>query len=260
MFLHFRRRKPEVQDISYNPESAMLKAYTTAKRAEVGILYLGMRLRNYYLEKTLAGPTPAFPGTIYYFEREESYTIENGWVNLKIKPFYGGFLSKNYEGICYLRCVRLGKSGLFPGQVHVAPLCCLEMEVRPEKEYVAGEGVELTLEGGRELKGKVSCNRSVKVKICRMNEYMHLSFPELLLSAEAGQHEFSWKPLAVEKGVVVFGDITGKEIVKTFGMTGNPYLLSDVTHASNKVLLEVEWGKLRKKKIAVPVNVGCRIF
>jgi len=48
MFLHFRRRKPEVQDISYNPESAMLKAYTTAKRAEVGILYLGMRLRNYY--------------------------------------------------------------------------------------------------------------------------------------------------------------------------------------------------------------------
>ena len=60
MFFHFRRRRPEVRDISYDPGSAMLKAYTTAKRAEVGILYLGMRLRNYYLEKTLAGPTPAF--------------------------------------------------------------------------------------------------------------------------------------------------------------------------------------------------------
>jgi len=74
----------------------MLKAYTTAKRAEIGILYLGMRLRNTIWRKTLACPTPAFPGAIYYFEKEKSYTIDNGWISLKIKPFYGGFLSRSY--------------------------------------------------------------------------------------------------------------------------------------------------------------------
>ena len=43
-----------MQDIGYNPESAMLKAYTTAKRAEIGILYLGMRLRNTIWRKNLS--------------------------------------------------------------------------------------------------------------------------------------------------------------------------------------------------------------
>ena len=84
---------------------------------------------------------------------------------------------------------------------------------------------------------------------------MHLNFPELLLNAYSGHYEFSWKPLAVERGIVVFGKITGKEIVETFGMTGNPYILSDLTHASNNIILEIEWGKLRKKKVTVPVKV-----
>ena len=51
-----------------------------------------------------------------------------------------------------------------------------------------------------------------------------------------------------------------KKIEITFGMKGDPYVLSDLTHASNRILLEMEWkkGKLRKERIAVPVNVGRR--
>ena len=109
--MFFSKKRPEVRDISYDPKSAILKAYTTTKKAEVGILYLGMRLRDYYLEETLIGPKPAYPGTIYYFEKEDEFEIENGYMSVHVKPFYSGFLSKNYEGICYVRCVRIGKSG-----------------------------------------------------------------------------------------------------------------------------------------------------
>ena len=58
------RKSIKVRDVSYDPKSAMLKAYTTAKKGEVGIVYLGMRLRNYYLRDTLIGPTVAYPGVI----------------------------------------------------------------------------------------------------------------------------------------------------------------------------------------------------
>ena len=250
------RKRVEVKDVSYDPKSAMLKAYTTAKEGEIGILYLGMRLRNYYLRDTLIGPTPAYPGAIYYFEREDEFEIENGWLNVHVKPFYGGFLSKSYEGVCYIRCVRVGKGRIiFPNQVHIAPICCLNMKVKPEKEYITSNGVKLELEGGKELKGSLYCDKEVKVKICRVNDHMRLNFSEVLLEADLGSHVFSWRPFAVEKGVVMFGDITGKKIVKTFGMSGKPYILSDITYASNSIILEVEWGKLGKKRISVPIKV-----
>ncbi len=80
-----------------------IKASTIAENAEIGTLYLGMRLRNYHLRKTLIGPTPAVCGAIYRFERYDVCTIDDGLLKVKINPFYGGFLSKSYEGICYLR-------------------------------------------------------------------------------------------------------------------------------------------------------------
>ncbi len=247
--LFHKKRTPEVRDVSYDPKSATLKAYTTAKKAEVGILYLGVNA-NIVVDpwRGIVHPLP----WIYYFEKEDECTIENGWINVHVKPFYGGFLSKKYTGLCYLRCVRLGEESY----VHIAPICCLKMRVEPEVKNVAKDGIELMLEGGEMLRGVLYCDKKVKVKICRVNKSMRLNFPELLLSSDIGQYEFSWKPSAVERGVIVFGKITGKEIVKTFGMTSNPYLLSDVTYASNSIILEIEWGGLlRKKKISIPIKV-----
>jgi len=57
------------------------------------------------------------------------------------------------------------------------------MEVKPEEKYVADDGVELKLEGGKELKGYLHCNGRVRVKVCRVNNHMHLNFPELLLDS-----------------------------------------------------------------------------
>ncbi len=242
----FRKKKtPEVRDVSYDSKSATLKAYTTAKKAEVGILYLGVNADIIVDSwRGMAHPLP----WIYFFEKEDEFTIENGWINVHMKPFYGGFLSKKYIGLCYLRCVRLGEESY----VHVAPICCLKMHVEPKVKNIAEDGIELMLEGGEMLRGFLYCDKKVEVKICRVNKSMRLYFPELLLSSDTGgQYEFSWKLSAVERGVVVFGKITGKEIVKTFGMSGEPYLLSDVTHASNNIVLDIEWGKLRKNRITL---------
>jgi len=243
-----KRRLPEVRDVSYDQKTSVLKAYTNAERAEVGILYLGVNA-DVVVDpwRGLVWPLP----WIYYFEKEYECTIEDGWINVYVKPFYGGFLSRKYEGLCYLRCVRLGEENY----VHIAPICCLKMRVEPEEKHITKNGIELMLEGGETLRGVLYCDRKVRVKICRVNKYMRLNFPKLLLSPDAGQYEFSWKPSAVERGVVIFGKITGNEIVETFGLSGNPYLLSDITHASNSIILEVEWGKLRKKKITVPIEV-----
>ncbi len=211
-------KKPKVWNISYDKNE--LKAYTDEKRGEIGILYFGRRLRNYYLDGTLIGPTPAIDGSIYYFEREESFEID-GVLNVEIEPFYGGFLDKNYEGVCYVRCVRLGRDGIiFPRQIHVAPICDLRLKVTPQTNYVADEGMELTLEGGDVLSGEILCEGKTEVRILRVNDGLRLKVSETLLKTDGGHHEFNWKPLAVERGVVVFGDIAGKEIVKTFRLKG----------------------------------------
>ncbi len=239
----FRKKKPEVIDVSYDSKSAKLRAYTTAKEAELGILYIGERIKFY---EHPYRPATAF-GKIYYFEKEEEFDISNGRIEVKVEPFYGGFLSKKKEGICYVRCIRLD------GKIHIAPICCLKLSVEPDNDHVIRSGVELRLEGGEVLRGSIHSDRTVDVKICRINTYMQIKIPEKLLSAEVG--EFSWKPSAVERGVIVFGELDGKGIVKTFGLSGPPYILSDITHASNRIVLEVEWGRLMKKRITVPLNV-----
>ena len=40
-------------------------------------------------------------------------------------------------------------------------------------------------------------------------------------------------------------------------MKGDPYVLSDLTHASNRILLEMEWekGKLRKERFVAMFDV-----
>jgi len=255
--MHFFKR-PKVEHASYDKKTNILKACTTAKNAEIGTLYLGMRLRNYYLRGTLVGPTPAVYGAIYRFERDDFCTIDDGLLKVKINPFYGGFLSKSYEGLCYVRCVRIGRYGtIMPRQVHIAPLCCLSMNVNPMVTYVSKNGVEIELEGGKTLRGKIYSDKKVTVSICRMNKSMLLKFSEPILTLHSGMCTFSWKPFAIERGVVTFGDITGKGIVKTFKLEGIPYILSDVTHASNEIFLNVEWGKLRKGRISVPIRVNC---
>lgn len=225
------------------PKSGKLRAYTTAKKAELGILYVGELIRFYEYPYR---PATAF-GRIYYFEKEEEFDTNNGQIEIKMEPFYGGFLSKNKEGICYIRCVRLD------GQIHIAPICCLKLSVEPENDHVMKNGIELRLEGGEILKGSIHSDRKVNVKICRINTYMQIKISEKLLSADVG--EFSWKPSAVERGVVIFGDLDGKRIVKTFRLDGPPYILSDVTHASNRMVLEVEWNRFMKKRLTVPLNV-----
>ncbi|MBO8181110.1 MAG: hypothetical protein H0Z19_11690 [Archaeoglobus sp.] len=66
---------PEVRDVSYDSKSATLKAYTTAKKAEVGILYLGVNADIIVDSwRGMAHPLP----WIYYFEKEDEFTIENG--------------------------------------------------------------------------------------------------------------------------------------------------------------------------------------
>ncbi len=239
----FKRKKPEVIDVSYDPKSAKLRAYTTAKKAELGILYTGERIKFY---EHPYRPATAF-GQIYYFEKEEEFDVNKGQIEVKVEPFYGGFLSKKKEGICYIRCVRLD------GQIHIAPICCLNLSVEPKSDYVAMDGIELRLEGGEILKGSIHSDRRVDVRICRINTYMQIKIPEKLLSAEMG--EFLWKPLAVERSVVVFGNLNGKKIVKTFRLNESPYVLSDITYASNRIALEVEWGKLTKKRTTVPLKV-----
>jgi len=245
--------KPKVWDVDYN--SNMLRFCTNVKKAELGILYIGRRLRNYFLRKTMVGPTLEWPSVnIYYFDRESVLKADDGRMEVHLKPFYGGFLSKNYEGICYVRCVRLGSAGtIFSKLLHVAPICCLSMKVKPKHSIVSDDGIVLRLKGGEILEGSLCTESKVKVEICRINEYMHLNFSETILEADCGHHEFSWTPSAVNDGTVIFGDISGKEIVKTFGMTGNPYVLSDVTHASNRISLRIRMGW--RKEINVPIEV-----
>ncbi len=243
-------KKPEVWNVSYY--SNELKAFTKEKRGEVGILYFGRRLRNYYLDKTMVGPTPAVNGSIYYFDREESFEID-GVLNVEIEPFYGGFLAKNYEGVCYVRCVRLGKGGIiFPRQIHVAPICDFRLKVTPQTSCIEEDWIKLTLEGGDVLSGEISCEGKTEVRILRINDGLRLKVPETLLETDGGHHEFTWRPSAVERGVVVFGDVVGKGIVKTFRLNGPPYVLSDLTYAGNSTFLEVKSGK---KRTAIRLDV-----
>ena len=150
--------------------------------------------------------------------------------------------------------MRIGRYGtIMPRQLLI--LCCLSMNVKPTETYIAKNGVEIELEGGKILRGKIYSDKKVKVSICRVNKSMLLKFSEPILSLHSGMRTFSWKPFAIDRGVVVFGDITGKGIVKTFKMVGEPYILSDVTHASNGIFLNV--GEMRKDGISIPIEVDC---
>ena len=98
-----KRRLLEVWDVSYDQKTGVLKAYTNAERAEVGILYLGAKVganADVVVDPWRGDPYLVWPlSWIYYFEKEYECTIEDGWINVYVKPFYGGFLSRKYKKI-----------------------------------------------------------------------------------------------------------------------------------------------------------------
>ena len=93
----------------------------------------------------------------------------------------------------------------------------------PERDALVGDGIEVHLRGGRELRCEYWSLKEVKFEICRVNESARLRLKEVVERGRSG--EFAWKPYVLEDGVRTFKDSPIKK-----------GLLSDLTMSTNTVM------------------------
>ena len=221
-------KRPRVEDVVFNPRTFELSFKTDERSAEIGILYFG---------RMLCSKTGCFYGTssssiienLYLFDLERKVEVDGVFSEI-VEPLYGGFLRG--RGLIYVRCVRLGRGGIFPRQIHVAPICSLELEVVPERDTLVDEGIEVRLRGGKVLRCEYSCMEDVEFKICRVNESARLRLERVVERGRSGK--FTWKPYVLDDGVKVFEDCPIKKGI-----------LSDLTMSTNSIRLSVGRSSVR---------------